>query len=148
MAEAFIGLAGVVVGSVLMLTAQCWIARQRLRNQFRLAALDKRLEKHQEAFALWQSLVSAVHRPEERTKVVLQCQDWWYNNCLYLSPKAREAFRRAYMAAWEYNPKVAEMREKEWPRIMDPGRVIPAAVDLPPVGDVKPIGIDGKKTHT
>ncbi len=33
-------------------------ATLQLSNQLKLAALDKRLEKHQEAFTLWRSLLS------------------------------------------------------------------------------------------
>ena len=69
----------------------------KARHQLRLAAVDRRLQAHQEAYALWRKLIftsqDSIHT------VVIECQDWWNNNCLYLSHEAREAFRDAFFAA-------------------------------------------------
>ncbi len=135
MLEALIAFAGTAVGVALTLTVQWYLAQQQIRAQFRLAAVDKRLEKHQEAYALWHRLVSAVHKPDARGTVVAQCQTWWTNNSLYLTTEAREAFRWAFLCASDYDAKDPEMREEWWPQIMAPGRVIPAAVCLPALGD-------------
>ncbi len=61
------------------------------KHQLRMAALDRRSEAHQEAFALCRKLVSSVHH-ENIGEVVMECQYWWNKNCLYLGPEAREAF--------------------------------------------------------
>jgi hypothetical protein len=67
-------------------------------HQLRLAALDRRLEAYQQAFTLWQKLYSALHS-DRMTSVVIECQNWWNSNCLYLDAQAREAFIRACTAA-------------------------------------------------
>jgi hypothetical protein len=57
------------------------------KNRLQLAALDKRLEKHQEAYSLVWELIRANNgkTEEERDKIVNKCLNWWINNNLYLS---------------------------------------------------------------
>jgi hypothetical protein len=69
------------------------------RQQLRLAAIDRRLEKHQEAYSLWWELRAASRDRMAIGRVVAKCQTWWVNNGLYLDKDAREAFYRAYLAA-------------------------------------------------
>jgi hypothetical protein len=70
----------------------------RGQHQLRLAAAERRLAAHQEAFTLWRRLLREVHSDKVH-QVVLECQEWWDKNCLYLSSAARESFNRAYFAA-------------------------------------------------
>lgn len=70
----------------------------RAQQQLRLAAVERRLAAHQEAFTLWRRLVAKAHS-EDAQSAVLQCQDWWEENCLYLGAEARDSFNRAYFAA-------------------------------------------------
>lgn len=70
----------------------------RSRNQMRMAAIDKRLKAHQEAFKLWRALFRHAHS-EEIATIVKECEAWWEDNCLYLDKSAREAFADAYWAA-------------------------------------------------
>jgi len=72
------------------------LEQMRAQNQMRTASLDRRLEAHQEAFARWRSLVG---NPDEVHKAILECQDWWEKNCLYLEPEVRQAFVEAYVGA-------------------------------------------------
>jgi len=137
MIEAIIGSFCTILGVGITLAYQWFAFRLQRKDQFRLAALDKRLEKHQEAFTLWHELFSLVHNKEERTDKVLECQDWWFKNCLYLDPKARSAFRDAFISAWEYDGKDEEMRKHAWPKISGAGDIIAAAVDLPAIGDMQ-----------
>jgi hypothetical protein len=149
MPEAMIGLLGVLLGTLITLACQWAMASRQQTDLFRLASVEKRLEINQQAFALWQKLVSVVYNKNESAKVVVECQEWWYNNCLYLQPKVREAFRACYMGVWDYDPKDKLMRDEVWPEIMAPGRLIPAAVNLPPIGnldeEVKKIQEERKK---
>ena len=69
------------------------------RHQLRLAAIDKRLEKHQEAYSLWWELRGASRKRDAIGSVVMKCQNWWVNNNLYLDKEAREAFYRAFLVA-------------------------------------------------
>jgi hypothetical protein len=69
----------------------------RAKQQMRMAALDKRLQAHQEAFTYWRKLMAGNREGEK--PVVIQCQDWWEQNCLYLEPNVRQAFVAAYTNA-------------------------------------------------
>ena len=135
MNEAIMGFLGTILGVVLTLVYQWFTFSLQRKDRFRLAALDKRLEKHQEAFTLWRQLFSLVHNEKGRTDKVLECQDWWFKNCLYLDPKARTAFRDAFQLAWEYNGRDELMRKEAWPKIVGAGDVIASSVDLPAIGD-------------
>ena len=70
----------------------------RINQQLRLAVAEKRLAAHQEAFALWRRLIASAY-DDGLSFVVLECQDWWNKNCLYLSAEARDSFNRAYSLA-------------------------------------------------
>ncbi len=68
----------------------------REKKELKIAALDKRLEAHQQAFTLWRELLSYAHDEDHHMDYVLKCQDWWNHNCLYLDSESRKAFRSAY----------------------------------------------------
>ncbi|NDZ15555.1 hypothetical protein [Variovorax sp. WS11] len=114
----------------------------KAKHQLRMAALDKRLGAHQEAFKWWQKLVSSAHS-EDVVPVVIGCQDWWVSNCLYLEPAARQALSMAYIFAaghrklvesGNYRPRdaalVAEI-ETSWKHVMDAGQIIMESAELP-----------------
>ena len=105
--EAVIAFLGVLVGSVITGFVQYWISSSNRQQQLRLAALDKRLQAHQEAYTWWQRLRWANRQTDEFAKTVMGCQEWWLSNCLYLTPEARDAFRRAYLAAPDHAQLVA-----------------------------------------
>lgn len=110
----------------------------KARHQLRLAAVDRRLQAHQEAFTLWRRLRSSIHT-ENVDSVVLECQDWWNKNCLYLSAEAREAFLDAYFAAGNHAALV-QSRDRvavneNFAKITGAGTTILAAVELPALGE-------------
>jgi len=72
------------------------LEEKKATQQLRMAALDKRLEAHQKAFALWRKLT--MTEGFEVGPAVIECQTWWEENCLYLEPEVREAFPRAYVS--------------------------------------------------
>jgi len=77
-------------------------ASLQLSNQLKLAALDKRLEKHQEAFTLWRNLLFSL-RDEVKIKTAIdESEKWWDKNCLYLSDEARSAFHTALILAVDF----------------------------------------------
>lgn len=107
----------------------------KAKHQLRMAAIDRRLAAHQEAFALWRELLSATHTPEIG-KQVIKCQSWWENHCLYLEPTAREAFSLAYSAANMHssllqNRDDSESVKENWSKIMAAGPAILQAAQLP-----------------
>lgn len=138
--EAAIGFLGVFVGSLISGVVQFVTSDANSRQQLRLAALDKRLQSHQEAFALWQRLLFINRQKKEATQLILDCQEWWNNNCLYLSADARAAFKKAYIAA-DYLSQPAEVQagpdamKKDMEDLKRAGEIILKGVNLPSIGE-------------
>jgi len=115
------------------------IEQTRGKQQLRLAAIDRRLQAHQEAFTLWRKLLSSVHT-DTVAKVVLECQTWWDNNCLYLGAEARAAFNTAYRSASNHRDFLrdranVELIKANWKDIAGAGEVIVRGAELPPLGE-------------
>lgn len=114
----------------------------KARHQLRLAAVERRLEAHQQAYTLWQELLSNIHT-ESIGCVVVKCQDWWNNNCLYLTPEARSAFNTAFHCALthkDYKSTLAiqnDLVERNWDRIIAAGEAIVKGVELPSLGEAE-----------
>lgn len=115
-------------------------------HQLRIAALDRRLEVHQQAYALWWKLLHAVHREENLpSDIIIECQDWWVKNSLYLDAEARQAFRAAYIAASFHRelckpPRDIDTIKENWNIINDAGKIIVKTVELPSLGEeFKPV---------
>jgi hypothetical protein len=104
--------------------------------------VDRRLEAHQEAYALWWKLVDAVNNDKKVMDVSLECQNWWVKNCLYLDAEARLAFNRAYFAAAARPALLRQSRdarplEENWQLIFEAGEAIVRGVPLPSLGDAE-----------
>lgn len=113
------------------------------RNQLRLAALERRLEIHQQAYTLWVKLVQSVFDRQAVFKVAAECQEWWMSHCLYLEAEPRAAFRQAYMVATDHhelvrNRESADLVKQSWATIWKVGELIDRAVELPPIVGVGP----------
>lgn len=63
----------------------------RVRHQLKTAALDKRLQAHQEAFSYWARMNKTPYG-EEFKNLHVECSNWWDENCLYLDPSVRSEF--------------------------------------------------------
>ncbi len=74
-------------------------ASLQLSNQLKLAALDKRLQKHQEAYSLWRKLLFSLNHKEKIIPAIIECENWWDENCLYLGHEARSACKKAIFEA-------------------------------------------------
>jgi hypothetical protein len=119
-----------------------WIYAQgieliREKQQLKLAAIEKRLEAHQKAYELWHQLVSSVHDSKKVWDTAVQCQDWWWENCLYLTSEARDAFYQSIFCAINHRYLIGahvgrDEVMRNWNDIMKPGEEIPRAIDLPP----------------
>ena len=150
-ADALASLGGVVVGALITIGAQSWSGALERKHQLRLAAAEKRLEAHQRAFALWRKLIHSVHDEKEIFNVVSECQEWWNNNCLYLSPEAREKFRFAYVCAASHkdyvkdrsNPKLVT---ENWANITGAGEAIVRGAELPTLGEEEAKFVEKTKT--
>lgn len=110
------------------------------RHQLRLAALEKRLDAHQQAYTLWRKLVGVVHKEEQVNSVVMECQDWWNKHCLYLEADARKAFVHAYLTAGDHHLLIkahaqADDVKSSWAIIMLPGKLLVEGVELPTIAE-------------
>lgn len=112
------------------------VEEQKVKHQLRLAAIDRRLEAHQEAFTLWRKLLSNTHS-ENIGNVVIECQSWWEKNCLFLEPEVREAFSDAYTSAHMHRSFLQgglgqlHLVKENWDRIAKAGQEILKATQLP-----------------
>ncbi len=111
------------------------------RNQLRLAAIDRRLQAHQEAYAYWAALMKYIH--EDRVdEVAREAEDWWTHNCLYLTPAARRAFSDAVWAAHNHRSYVRERIEvadirANFAMVRSAVDAIVAGVELPSLGEAE-----------
>jgi len=126
------------------------LERVKQRHDLRLAALGRRLAAHQEAYALWWKLLGSVHKPQEIAGVVLECQNWWVHNRLYLEPDVAQAFSIGYHAASSHSEYLQARLsrpeiEDNWRKIRIVGETIVKAVQLPNLqeGEYQPIGEGG-----
>lgn len=109
-----------------------WLQRRDERKQFelerkdkyKLAAIDKRLETHQQAYIHWYNLYSVVlDKPgSKRSKVIDNTRDFWIKNNLYLESKTRNDFldvmdrvsnHPRYLYQWVNAKSVAEGEKAE-----------------------------------
>ena len=115
----------------------------RSKNTLRSLAVEKRLEVHQKAFTSWLNMSRAIHSPEI-TKMVIECQEFWGENCIYLDPKARDAFVEAYHSASNHrslldtyrgtgNKEGTQEIKDNFQRIMGAGNLILASMEIPPL---------------
>ena len=73
--KAGIGFLGVIVGSGISATASWLAAKENRTQQWGMAAIDKRLEVHQAAYALWTRIV-ATARSGNIGEVVIEGEKW------------------------------------------------------------------------
>jgi hypothetical protein len=110
--------------------------------QLRGAALAERLKAHQEAYALWLKLHRHVHHSHELNAVVMECQTWWAEHCLYLAPEAREAFQDAIFAASVHQDFLGpgcdrKLAKDNWAELTKAGAAIVRGVELPDIGEAQ-----------
>jgi len=77
------------------------------QHALRFAALDKRLQTHQEAFTHMISLASVFYsEKEDILAAIRECRIWYAEHALFLDPQAKAAFDSAFKAAqqqsWRY----------------------------------------------
>ena len=142
--KAAFGFVGVIIGS-LITGATSWLAARENRKQhWAIAAIDKRLEVHQEAYALWTRIVGALN-DQNIAEVVSEGEKWWSQNCLYLDAASRQAFKSCLFSALlrkdllngpkPRDDETTKMIRKNWHDIMKPGQTLPAGVALPGMGE-------------
>ena len=120
------------------------------RHQLRLAAVDKRLQVHQEAFTLWRKMLEFAY-DDEVGKVVLEAQAWWEKNCIYLEPSVRMAFVNAYSAVHTHgnmakNRADPELLKDNWNRFTSFHDILFKAVELPALSELEAKRIELSET--
>ena len=123
----------------------------KARHQLRLAAVDKRLQAHQEAFTKWRELMATVHSPDVH-KTIIECQSWWDQNCVYLEPKVREAFVVAYRAASDRKSLTqpggdVNAIKENWQKILGFGNSLFEAIQLPSLSELETKSISKENTE-
>jgi hypothetical protein len=147
MTAAIFGLIGTILGALITTGYQWfWSARER-QDKFRLAALEKRLEVHQEAFSLWRKLLFSLSKPAELSQIVMEGQEWWDNNCLYLDEKSRSSFHKSLLLAWDIVPELkAEGKTKIFKEMNQTGKFLIEGVNLPFLGDIESKRVEEKES--
>lgn len=121
------------------------------RNHLRTAAIDRRLQAHQEAFSHWRQLFRAYNDIDVAPTVVA-AQEWWEKNCLYLEPDAREALSEAWaltslaphrMRGGPLDHESAAQVKDDFRRFHLAGDRILRAVSLPPLTPIEAPEIAG-----
>jgi hypothetical protein len=113
------------------------LERTQQRHQLSLAALEQRLQAHQEAFARCYELreISGNQVTEaEAVKTLNDSSQWWRRNCLYLSPEASKAFISACNAAGGLLGTRREPNDREgklWDALAQASEEIARSVKLP-----------------
>ncbi len=137
-----------------------WISarssRKDRKHQLAMAALEKRLEVHQEAITIWFSIRNNIFNNQELNNIVIHAQEWYRQNCLYLDDASREDFWNCSIQAPHYaglvqsfqemtrqrggtpDEKTYEMVNESWDIIHKPAYSIPAGVKLPSFGSSDP----------
>jgi len=120
------------------------MAAWQRKDKFRLAALDEKLRVHQKAFCLARELCRTIRSSEEtKSNVLKRCEEFWDQNCLYLSNEARIKFREAlmtyhiydsYVESWKISKTRTELTEA-FDRIMRLPDIIAKGTDLEAMGD-------------
>jgi len=145
---------GVLLGASITGFIQYWISELDRTQQLRLAALDKRLEAHQEAYTLWRKLLFANKQTGEVFRVVSECQDWWEKNCVFLTSDAREAFIKAYLAAPDHAQFLAthevdaELVKTTWNEVSRAGDIILRGVHLPSISGLEEERLDDHQSKS
>lgn len=108
------------------------------RHTLRFAALEKRLQAHQEAFMLCRKLLGVIHKPDKLGIRLNENKDWYDANGLYLEPTARDAFWSAWAAGQDYyslagGPYDPKLMKENWDKITSAINAIATAVGLPPI---------------
>jgi len=147
---ALITLLGVIAGASISELSRSRTAQLDREHQLRMASLDERLKSHQKAYSLWRRLMRDAYDPQQGPATAIECQEWWESHCLYLEPKARQAFFRAYLAASTFHVtrqgRDQFLIKAEWKDIREAGNAIVTGVELPTIapGEEKEIGKDAE----
>lgn len=58
------------------------VTQKEVKAQFKLASIDKKLVKRQEAYSLCSDMLFDIHE-KHFSGIIVKADKWWYKNCLY-----------------------------------------------------------------
>ncbi len=138
-------LLGIFVGAFITLLIQKYDRKDKIR----LAAIEKRLQAHQEAYTLWYELSWVIHSSSSnRIKVITKARNFWVQNLIYLEKNTRREFDVVIQLVDGYSNKLQQRKEtadskerekikqdymKDWNRIMQLAELIQSEVELEPI---------------
>ena len=133
--DLLVGFLGTIIGVIISEISHNQASNVERTHQMRLAALDRRLNAHQEAFTLWRELIFNLDKSEKSDDIVIRCQDWWNNNCLYLTADARHAFSKAFLSVGLYQVAILDRNNSSLVKqvhkdIISAGDIIVTGVEL------------------
>lgn len=116
---------GICIGAFITLLAQYFDRK----DKYRMIAIEKRLQAHQDAFYQWYKLKNAIHLQDDdkREEIITEANDYFFKNALYLENETREEFYRtikrvtfypSYLENWKSSRQVEE-KEKAYKELME-----------------------------
>jgi hypothetical protein len=132
---AALALLGVILGGAIAAAANVLVSQAGRRAQIVAATWPRRVEAHQAAFTLWWRLTGLIFKEDELGQVILEAENWWASDCLYLSEGARTAFKRMVQLASSHRELVHSYRgtsnqagtravNDSWAQIMAVGQLL------------------------
>lgn len=116
------------------------VEERKAHNQLRFAALDKRLQAHQDVYSIALQLANtAQHDKSARMEAAKRYDAWWPDNCLFLEPGARKALKDVRVAfgkhpILERNADYDSQNFSEnWEHMWKSCELIAEAIGLPPL---------------
>lgn len=125
-----------VFGGLIGSLATIGIAHASRKDVLRLAAVEKRLAAHQEAYELWCRLLRHLLDQKLGHETAVECQAWWQKNCLYLDARSRAAFWAGTVDAAMYHElKTVNDPRETFKRLESVLRCLAEGVGLPAIGE-------------
>lgn len=117
----------------------------RSRNSLKMAAIDKRLKVHQEAYTYWNEIISSYKNELLLNSILEQAQSHYNLNCLYLDATVSNKYHEMLYWASHYHDIVIECREGDELALKQKedflallksiGNLIRSAVSLPSINE-------------
>lgn len=105
------------------------------RQQLRMAAIDKRLQAHQEAYRLWSELFETLKASSDPAQNVAAIRLWLNSNCIFLESEVLVAIEKMLEVAMYWHSSGRKGHLKVLRPVFDAGNEIRKAVALPPLRD-------------
>jgi len=86
------------------------------KEKFKLVAIEKRIEAHQQALKYWELLRSVIHKPDEdveKQKIITAANKFWIDFSLYLEKETRLKFKEAIWIVSFYKLWVDNYRDMD-----------------------------------